>query len=289
MEQRHAKVESRNENKGRLMEVPKHDLPLEWEERWRREKERRKKAIEDSGEGLEQANRELKWIVACNDSRTGLRSSFTGQQRSGVIDTGTSSGESAEHLIDQQPENEELVHIYANKSYPKDIFQVLEEFWRSSVLTDLTLVANGDRSFRVHWVVMAAISAFIKKQTKGHTKDGMRTLSLGPDVHRVGLRAMVEFAYTGSIRPLSSDGRALVRAAARALAAPRLLQRCDEEEKGMEPGGPGSEEEQEMELTLQAIKDLWTQKVGCDVILDVGGASFHGWFFNIFDILLLID
>lgn len=270
---------SRNENKGRLMEVPKHDLPLEWEERWRREKERRKKVIEDSGEGLDQANRELKWIVACNDSRTGLRSRFTEQQRSGVIKAGTSLD--AERLIDESPENEEPVHIYASESYPKDIFQVLEEFWRSSVLTDLTLVANNDKSFQVHSVVLAAVSASIrdsiKKQTSGHTKDGTRTLSLGPEVHHIGLQAVVEFAYTGSVSPLSSDGRALAKAAARALGVPRLLERCNKDEKGMQQGSPTSEEEnKEMKLTLEAIKDLWTEKVGCDVILDVGGASFHG-------------
>lgn len=263
------------------MEVPKHDLPLEWEERWRREKERRKKVIEDSGEGLEQANRELKWIVACNDSRTGLRSRFTEQQRSGVIKTGTSLGETAEPLIDESPENEELLHIYTSESYPKDVFQVLEGFWRSSILTDLTLVANNDASFQVHSVVLAAVSAFIqdsiKKQTNGHTNDGTGTLPLGPEVHPVGLQAVVEFAYTGAVSPLSSDGRALVKAAARALGVPRLLERCDKDEKGAEQGSPRREEEnKEMKLTLEAIKDLWTERVGCDVILEVGGASFHG-------------
>lgn len=281
MEQRRAKEKSRNANKGRLMEVPKHDLPLEWEERWRREKERRKKVIEDSGEGLERANQELKWIVACNDSRTGLRNGFTEQQRSGVIQAGTNLGETAEHLIDESPENEELVHMYASESYPKDILQVLEEFWRSSILTDLTLVANNDESFYVHSVVLAAVSAFIqdsiKKQTDGPTNGGMRTLSLGPEVHHIGLQAVVEFAYTGSISPLSSDGRALAKAAARALGVPRLLERCNKDEKRMEQGSLKSEEEKkEMKLTLEAIKNLWTERVGCDVILDVGGASFHG-------------
>lgn len=271
MEQRRAKEKRGNGSKGRLMEMPKRDLPLEWEERWRREKERRKKVIEDSGEGLEEANRELKWIVAYNDSRTGLRSRFTEQQRSG-------SSFRAEHLSDESPENEEPVHIYASESYPQDIFQVLEEFWRSCILTDLTLVANNDERFQVHSVVLAAVSAFIRdtieKQTDGRTKDGRRTLSLGPEVHRVGLQAVVEFAYTGSVSLLSSDARALAKAAARALGVRRLLERCGRDEKGLEQGR--EEESKEMKLTLEAIKDLWTEGVGCDVILDVGGASFYG-------------
>lgn len=263
------------------MEEPKHNLPLEWEERWRREKERQKKVIEDSGEGLEQANRELKWIVACNDSRTGLRSRLAEQQRSGVMKTGNNFEENAEHLVEDSPENEELVHIYVSESYPKRIFQVLEDFWRSSILTDLTLVAHGNKSFQVHSVVLAAVSAFIqesiKKQTSSLSKDGMRTLSLGPEVHHTGLWAVVEFAYTGCFSPRSSDGRALAGAAARALGVPRLLELCNKDEKGIERGNPTSEEEnKEKTLTLEAIKDLWTERVGCDVILDVGGALFHG-------------
>lgn len=272
------------------MEVPKHDLPLEWKERWRREKERRKKVMEDSGEGLDRANQELKWIVACNDSRTGLRSRLAEQQRSAFVKTGSRFGENAEDSTEESPENGELVHIYVSESYPKDMFQVLEEFRRSSILTDLTLVANNNESFQVHSVVVAAVSAFIQesiqKQTNAHASAGTRTLSLGPEVHRTGLQAVVEFAYTGSVSPLSSDGRALVRAAARALGVPRLLEGCDKDEKGKEPGTPRREEENRaMKLTLEAIRDLWTERVGCDLILDVGGASFHGEFFNFFDIL----
>lgn len=87
----------------------------------------------------------------------------------------------------------------------------------------------------------------------------------------------MEFAYTGSVSPLSSGGGALVKAAARALGVPRLLERCDKDEKGTEQGSPRREgDNKEMKLTLEAMKDLWTERVGCDVILEVGGASFHG-------------
>uniref|UniRef100_A0A674NM85 Si:ch211-63p21.8 n=1 Tax=Takifugu rubripes TaxID=31033 RepID=A0A674NM85_TAKRU len=190
------------------MEIPKHDLPSEWEEKWRREKERCKKVIEDSEEGLERANQQLKWIVASNDSRTGLRSRFT--QRSGVVKSSTSSGDTVEHLSEESFVNQEL---YCSESYSKDIFQVLNEFWKSSMLTDLTLVANNDKKFQVHSVVLAAVSTFIqdslKKQSKqsDHSNDHIRTLSLGPEVHHIGLQAVVDFAYTGSICPLTNSSR----------------------------------------------------------------------------------
>lgn len=261
------------------MEIPKHDLPSEWEERWRREKERCKKVIEDSEEGLERANQELKWIVASNDSRTGLRSRFT--QRSGVVKSGASPGETVEHLSEESFVNEEPVRIYCSGSYPKDIFQVLNEFWKSSLLTDLTLVANNNKSFQVHSVVLAAVSTFIqdsiKNQCNDHSNDHIRTLSLGPEVHHIGLQAVVDFAYTGSICPLTSNSWALVKATARALGVSRVLELCNKDENGTGQGTPRNEEEsQEMKITLGSIKDLWSEGAGCDVILEVDGALFHG-------------
>lgn len=263
------------------METPKHNLPLEWEERWRREKERCRKVIEDSEEGLERANQELKWIVASNDSRTGLRSRFTENQRSGVVKSGTSSGKTAEHFSKKSLENEDLLRIYSSGSYPEDIFQVLKEFWRSSLLTDLTVIANSNKTFQVHSVVLAAVSTFIqdfiKKQSNNHSTNHMRTLSLGPEVHHIGLQAVVDFAYTGSICLLTSNSRVLVKATARALGAPRLLELCDKDERGMGHSTQGNEEEnKEMKITLESIKNLWSEGVGCDVILEVDGALFHG-------------
>lgn len=231
--------------------------------------------IEDSEEGLERANQELKWIVASNDSRTGLRSRFT--QRSGVVKSGTSSGDTVEHLNEESFVNQEL---YCSESYPKDIFQVLNEFWKSSMLTDLTLVANNDKKFQVHSVVLAAVSTFIqdsiKKQSNAHSNDHIRTLSLGPKVHHIGLQAVVDFAYTGSICPLTNSSRALVKATAQALGVSRLLELCNTDEKRMGQRIPQNEENKEMKITLESIKDLWSEGVGCDVILEVDGALFHG-------------
>lgn len=232
--------------------------------------------IEDSEEGLERANRELKWIVASNDSRTGLRSRFT--QRSGVVKSGTSSGDTIEHLNEESFVNQEL---YCSESYPNDIFQVLNEFWKSSMLTDLTLVTNNNKKFQVHSVVLAAVSTFIqdsiKKQSKAHSNDHIRTLSLGPEVHHIGLQAVVDFAYTGSIYPLTNSSRALVKATAQALGVSRLLELCNKDEKRMGQRTPQNEEEdKEVKITLESIKDLWSEGVGCDVILEVDGALFHG-------------
>lgn len=232
--------------------------------------------IEDSEEGLERANQQLKWIVASNDSRTGLRSRFT--QRSGVVKSSTSPGDTVEHLSEESFVNQEL---YCSESYSKDIFQVLNEFWKSSMLTDLTLFANNDKKFQVHSVVLAAVSTFIqdsiKKQINAHLNDHIRTLSLGPEVHHIGLQAVVDFAYTGSICPLTNSSRALVKATARALGVSRLLELCNKDEKRMGQGTPQNEEEnKEMKITLKSIKDLWSEGVGCDVILEVDGALFHG-------------
>ena len=41
---------------------------MAWEERWRRDKERRKRMIEEGGEKMQEENRRLSWIKAYNET-----------------------------------------------------------------------------------------------------------------------------------------------------------------------------------------------------------------------------
>lgn len=259
--------------------------PLEWEKRWRREKERLKRVIEDGGkEELEQDNREMQRIVAYNDSRMGkkgwseVRTGDTRQEGTG------------EHTSKEEFGKKGLVHIYCSDSYLKKIFLALKEFLDSSVLIDLTLITYDDKSFQVHSPILAAVSSFIEKRLRNEGNDHSennggnvqrKTVSLGPDVDHIGLQAIVEFAYTGDVQSLDKDNIVLIRAAAQALAVPRLLELCNKVMRIMEVGTPVNEEQkalslQQMKITLQSIEHLWADRVGCDVTLDVDGSSFDG-------------
>ncbi|XP_044040844.1 kelch-like protein 33 [Siniperca chuatsi] len=269
------------------MEFTRRYLPMEWEERWRREKERRKRVIEEGGEGIEQDNRELRRIVAYNDSRMGLTSARGKKEWLEVRMSGTSQEEIGEEAFGDDGEN---VHTYHSETYTKEVFMALKEFWDSSLLTDLTLTTDNENSFHVHSAILAAVSSIIQKRLRdesGERSDNdkdvevqRRSLSLGPEVDHNGLQAVVEFAYTGAVLSLNKDSMAQIKAAAQALGVPRILDLCNKEERMKEGGSPKKEEQkipalEQMKITLQSIKQLWAERVGCDVILDVDGALFH--------------
>ncbi len=80
---------------------------------------------------------------------------------------------------------------------------------------------------------------------------------------------------------LNKDSRAQIRAAAQALRVPRVLDFCNKKETMKEAGSARDEEHnisslEQTKITLRSIKHLWADRVGCDVILDVDGGSFHG-------------
>ncbi|KAM6894668.1 kelch-like protein 33 [Lycodopsis pacificus] len=276
------------------MEFTRHYLPMEWEERWRKDKERRKRVVEEGGEeGIEQDNRELRRIVAYNDSRMGLMSGRGKKQGSEVGMSGASLEGIGQHVREVAFWDEGLgdkVHTYCSDTYPKEVFIALKEFWDSSLLTDLTLTTDNGNSFDVHSPILAAVSSFIQERLRdesgvrsGNDNDvevQRRSVSLSPEVDHVGLQAVLEFAYTGAVLSLNKDGMSSIMAAAQALGIPRVLDLCNKEERMKEGGSPKKEEREisaleQMKITLQSINQLWADRVGCDVILDVDGAVFH--------------
>ncbi|XP_074555465.1 kelch-like protein 33 [Halichoeres trimaculatus] len=255
------------------MEFTRRYLPMEWEERWRREKERRKRVIEEGGEeGIEQDNSELRRIVAYNDIRSGLTSGQGDKEGSGV---------SVEERVHDN------VRMYRSETYAKEVLTVLKEFLDSSCLTDLTLTTGQKYQIEVHSPVLAAVSSFIQERLRNDGEDQSgdvkrvqkRTVTLSPEVEQIGLQAVVEFAYTGAVS-LKQDNIAQIKTAAEALGVPRLLDLCNKEEQTSKDGNPRKTERkrtalEEMKITLQSINQLWEDKVGCDVILDVDSSLFH--------------
>ncbi|KAJ3585297.1 hypothetical protein NHX12_014018 [Muraenolepis orangiensis] len=155
-------------------------LPAEWEERWRREKERRRTAMEGGGEGVaDEDRRELRRITDYNDARILGRN----QYQAGEVRRGAET----------------------------DVYAALRGFQECSLLTDLTLTQGGSTQeagptaiLRVHSPVLAAVSSLVCDALKaeGSGDPGeirSRSLSLGPELDPAGLRAVVEFAYSGDV------------------------------------------------------------------------------------------
>lgn len=188
---------------------------------------------------------------------------------------------------DVDSDDEDVVKIYSKDDYLTDVFGTLAEFRDSCLLTDLTLSTDDGHSFHVHSPVLAAVSSLIReslsrrdaRREEDERKAGVQ-LYLGPEVDRVGLEAVVDFAYTGLAPCLNQNTVLQVRAAAQTLGAPRVLDLCtEEEEKSTKTGGQKAEEKisaaEQMSTSLRSIKQLWIDKVGCDVILDALRGPIH--------------
>ncbi|XP_030636622.1 kelch-like protein 33 [Chanos chanos] len=262
------------------MEITRRYFPMEWEERWRKEKERRRKVMEEGGEKFEEEDRKLKYIVAYNSSRMGLKDTEETRRDS----KGKQEEDDSETTVEDQ------VKIYCRHSYPTEILQTLDDLRQSSHLTDLTLSTEDGLHFQAHSLVMAAVSSTIKQmvQNSDEDRESALTIVMGPEVSRSGLAAMLEFAYTGDMPSLSEDSLAQIQTAAQSLGVLRVLELCrKEEEKENKKGAGGGEEKkkkekirkifaaEQMKITLESMKQLWAERVGCDVELEAEGRRFH--------------
>lgn len=274
-------------------------FPLDWEEQWRREKERRKKAIEDGGEErIKQDRNELRRIVAYNDTRMGLLSRAHEREGPNVKMSGTSQEALGDSTSKEALGNEGPGHKYRSATYAKDVFMALKMFRDSFVLTDLTLIASSNESIEVHATILAAVSSYIQEKLidEGNERADndsdvnvrRKTLALGTEVDHTGLQAVVEFAYTGTVLSLNKDSIVSTKAAAQTLGVPRLVELCDKHDKFREVGSSPTKEEPEvqsahqMNITLQSINHLWANRMRCDVTLELDGTSFHGRYSVIF-------
>lgn len=175
---------------------------------------------------------------------------------------------------------EDVLKTYCKEGYLCEIFDILKDFRDALLFTDLSLSAADGRNFQVHGPVLAAVSPHICENLRGRAMKNNRIhICLGPEVDGIGLEALVEFAYNGFISCLNEDTVHQIKTAAGILGACRVTELCTaEEEKSVKTGDRKKKEsvQTEHQITLQAIKKMWMEKVGCDVILEAIGGSFHG-------------
>ncbi|XP_067293075.1 kelch-like protein 33 [Pseudorasbora parva] len=189
------------------------------------------------------------------------------------------SDEEDTNTFDSNVENS----LYSDPAYPGAVFEALENMMLYSVLTDLTIYTEDGHQLQVHSIVLAAVSCLIQTKLRQKPRqERTMVLCLGPEVNVSGLAAVVEFAYTGNISILNKDNIDFVWTAAVSLEAQRVLELCTEKEQREQDKAKGTKEdrkrisaEEHMKYSLQHIRQLWTQRVGCDVELDAEGRVFH--------------
>ncbi|XP_034470847.1 kelch-like protein 33 [Hippoglossus hippoglossus] len=239
------------------------------------------------------------------DSFTGSRGEFEEDPEKLLEEQDDSSDEEeADHISykDMDCNDEDEGKVYCKDDYPTDLFRTLTEFRDSALLTDLHLSTEVGKSFQVHSPVLAAVSSVVREslsrrniENDKREDDTRWSMSLGPGVDAVGLEAVVEFAYSGFMSRLDKDTVNQIKGAAQTLCVPRVMDLCNEEESP-KTGGRKKEEKisaaEERKISLQSIKQLWMDRVGCDVtlegigeslpvhrvILAAGSDYFHGMF-----------
>ncbi|KAK6291875.1 hypothetical protein J4Q44_G00376600 [Coregonus suidteri] len=193
-------------------------------------------------------------------------------------------------------EDVDSIRVYGRDSYTREMFQTLQQLRDSSLLTDLTLSTEDGQRHHAHSPVLAAVSSLVHQRLQERDEEMEKrrerrdidmyiqtaiSISLGPEVGCVGLAGVLEFAYTGTIAALNRETLAQIQTAAKTLGVPRVLELCSEEEEKMKRGEKKRAEEkkrsaeEQMKVSLQSIRQLWAERVGCDVELEVGGTSFH--------------
>ncbi|XP_072526067.1 kelch-like protein 33 [Salminus brasiliensis] len=197
------------------------------------------------------------------------------------------SDDESDTISETSEEYEEFPEkLYSHPSYPKKFFQALEAMKQSSFLTDLRLTTNSGLHFRVHSLVLAAVSTLVQQilQERDEKNESEMLLGLGREVSDRGLSAVLEFAYTGTIAGLNRESLAQVKAAALSLGAPRVLELCRaEDDRERKRGGKKKMEEkksrisaeEQMKISLGSIRWLWEERVGCDMVLEAEGHMFR--------------
>ncbi|XP_076867914.1 kelch-like protein 33 [Brachyhypopomus gauderio] len=258
------------------MEVPRMNMPMGWEERWRIEKERRKKVMEEGGEKFEEENRKLRWIRAFNDRRMGLKAKEE-------MENVRRNDRTNEEIDCAQSEKDEAVK-YSTATHPGEIFGALQKLRQCSPLTDLTLRVGSGLHFQAHSLVLAAVSSVIQQRLREWDAEKPMEMLLcsGPEISALGLSAVLEFAYSGTMTGLTRESLAEIQTAAVYLGVPRVLELCKAEEEREKKDGEQKMEdkrktsaEEQMKVSLQSIRQMWEDRLGCDVELEAEGRIFH--------------
>ncbi|KAK3507408.1 hypothetical protein QTP70_019651 [Hemibagrus guttatus] len=171
--------------------------------------------------------------------------------------------------------------LYCHPTFSNSVFQALEEMKQLTFLTDLTVRTQNKGYVHAHSLVLAAISSLIQQMLKQANEQNEREICLcvGPEVSDLGLNAVLEFAYTGTISDLNRGSLAQIQAAALYLGVPRVLEICKEERERKKEAEKKTEDsrisaEEEKKVSLQSIRQLWEERVSCDVEVEVEGRIF---------------
>lgn len=159
---------------------------------------------------------------------------------------------------------------YILPSHSDTLFSRLHSLQEEELLLDYIFPLQGN-SFKAHRLVLAAASRSPDAFFDSKQKPGLGLQEIGHGLTPLGLRVVLDFAYTGGVAvDLSKEGvMEEVLDACRCMEMERLRQRCTSK--------VATSAATERERSLAIIKDMWERGVGCDVTIQAeSGERYSG-------------
>ncbi|XP_041092749.1 kelch-like protein 33 [Polyodon spathula] len=179
------------------------------------------------------------------------------------------------------PPAEPITREYLNPHHVETFFKTLSSMKDDGLLLDITMSLGTD-TYKVHSLVLAAVSPSVCRWFESGGLDHTfsetgepAAMFLDDKMTQLGIKAVVDFAYTGDVHVDVNNSIVEVLEACSWLEVDRLSQVCSwildppQEEKTYQLSS--SRERQE---TFQAIQNLWEKGIGCDVRVQSDGHSF---------------
>ncbi|KAK1152886.1 kelch-like protein 33 isoform X1 [Acipenser oxyrinchus oxyrinchus] len=198
--------------------------------------------------------------------------------------SGVSHGKAKEALKINTPlpsPAEPIMREYLNPHHFETFFKTLSSMKDEGFLLDITMSLGSD-AYKIHYLVLAAVSPSVRRWFKSGGLDHTFSETVEPaamflddKMTQLGIKAVVDFAYTGDVHVDVSDSIVEVLEACSWLEVDRLSQACSwildppQEEKTYQHSSS-----RERQKTFRAIQDLWEKGIGCDVRVQSDGQSF---------------
>ena len=159
---------------------------------------------------------------------------------------------------------------YVLPSHSDILFTHLQRLKEEELLLDCTFTIQGN-TFKAHRLILAAASQTPNLLLGSKPKSGLRVEELASCLTPVGLRAVLQFAYSGEVALDLSKEREVedVLDACQRLRMERLREKCT--------SGVKTAAAAEREKSLAIIKDMWDRGIGCDITIQAEtGESYPG-------------
>ncbi len=125
---------------------------------------------------------------------------------------GISFGAGAMSNIEMVIDSTSTSYTYQARTFHKDVFKCLQEFYDSKILCDVEICC-GQMSIKCHRLVLACASSYFRTMFTSEMSECHQSKITIQDIEEAALRDLVQFAYTAQVTLTTDNVQALLYAA----------------------------------------------------------------------------